>query len=58
MNKLGIKLKIKFDKRYPDGTPRKVLDTSLAKKHGWIAKTTLKEDLIKLIKILDKKLYR
>ena len=59
MNKLGIKLKIKFDKRYPDGTPRKVLDTSLAKKYGWIAKTSLKEGFDKTYKeFLDKKLYR
>ena len=31
------KFKIKFDKK-PNGTPRKVLDVSLAKKHGWTAK--------------------
>jgi len=35
------KFKIKFDKKKPNGTPRKVLDVSLAKKHGWTAKTNL-----------------
>ena len=39
---LGLKLKIKFDRFFPDGTPRKVLDISLAKKYGWVAKTDLK----------------
>ncbi len=39
---LGLKLKIKFDRSFPDGTPRKVLDVSLAKKYGWVAKTDLK----------------
>ena len=36
------KFKIKFDKKKPNGTPRKVLDVSLAKKYGWKAKTSLK----------------
>ena len=40
---LGYKLKINFKKNTPDGTPRKVLDTSLAKKYGWTAKTKLKK---------------
>ena len=31
INRLGLKLKIKFDRSFPDGTPRKVLDVSLAK---------------------------
>ena len=39
---LGLKLKIKFDRSFPDGTPRKVLDVSLARKYGWVAKTDLK----------------
>ena len=28
-------LKIKYDKRKPDGMPKKCLDISLAKKYGW-----------------------
>ena len=59
MNKLGIKLKIKFDKKYPDGTPRKVLDTSLARKYGWFAKTSLVDGFDKTFReFIDKKLYR
>ena len=35
MKKIGVKLKIKFDKRKPDGMPKKCLDISLAEKYGW-----------------------
>ena len=35
MRKIGVKLKIKFDKSKPDGMPKKCLDISLAKKYGW-----------------------
>ena len=38
---LKKKIKIKFDQSKPNGTPRKVLDVSLAKKYGWKAKTSL-----------------
>ena len=41
IKKLDLNVKIKFDKRKPDGVPRKVLDISLAKKYGWKAKTSL-----------------
>ena len=34
---------IKCDRSKPNGTPRKVLDISLAKKYGWKSKTNLKE---------------
>ncbi|MBD1140994.1 GDP-L-fucose synthase [Pelagibacterales bacterium SAG-MED39] len=37
------KVKIIFDKSKPNGTPRKVLDISLAKKYGWTAQTNIKE---------------
>ncbi|MDA7714827.1 GDP-L-fucose synthase [Candidatus Pelagibacter sp.] len=37
------KIKIRFDKSKPNGTPRKVMDVSLAKKHGWKSKIDLKE---------------
>ena len=37
------KVKIVFDKSKPNGTPRKVLDISLAKKYGWRAQTNIKE---------------
>ena len=41
------KFDIKFDKSKPNGTPRKVLDISLASKYGWKSKTNL-NDAIKL----------
>ena len=41
------KIKILFDKSKPNGTPRKLMDVSLAKKYGWKSKTNLKEAIIK-----------
>lgn len=38
-----INLKIKFDKTKPNGTFRKVLDVSLAKKYGWNSKLKLEQ---------------
>ena len=43
----GLKLKIKFDRSKPNGTPQKVLNVSLAKKYGWKAKTSLKDAIDK-----------
>ena len=37
--------KIKYDKTKPDGTPRKLLDISLAKKYNWKPKFDLMEAL-------------
>ena len=37
------KIKIRFDKTKPNGTPRKVLNIELAKKYGWVAKTDIKK---------------
>ena len=54
---LGYKLKIKFQKNTPDGTPKKVLDISLAKKYGWIAKTNLEEGFIKTLDDFISKKY-
>ena len=36
-------IKFKFDKSKPNGTPRKILDISLAKKYGWKPKFDLKD---------------
>ena len=47
MKILNVKANIVFDKTKPDGTPRKLLDISLAKKYGWRAKTTLKNGILK-----------
>ena len=41
MNKLGIKLKIVLNKNKPTGTPRKTLNTNLAKRYGWKSKINL-----------------
>ena len=41
------KIKIRFDLSKPNGTPRKVLDISLAKKYGWKPKIQLKEAILK-----------
>ena len=35
MKKLGVKLKISYDKNRLDGMPKKCVDISLAKKYGW-----------------------
>ena len=41
------KILIKYDLNKPNGTPRKVLDVSLAKKYGWCSKTKLNEAILK-----------
>ena len=43
MKKLGIKLKIRYDKRKPNGTPRKKIDCKLAKTYGWNSKFNLEQ---------------
>ena len=45
MQHLGIKLKISHQRKTPDGTYRKLLDLSLAKKYGWKNKTSLEQGL-------------
>ncbi len=41
IKKFNAKVKIKFDKSKPNGTPRKIVDTSLAKSYGWRSKYNL-----------------
>ncbi len=41
------KVRVIYDKTKPNGTPRKVLDISLAKKYGWKPKHKLKNALLK-----------
>ena len=43
MKKMNLKLKIKFNKKKPNGTPRKILDTTLARNYGWKSKFDLEE---------------
>ena len=45
MKHLGVNFKIIYKKNKPNGTMRKVLDVSLAKRHGWKYKTPLKKGL-------------
>ena len=40
---LGASLKINYDRSMMDGTPRKILDSSIARKYGWKPKHNLKE---------------
>lgn len=47
MDVLNYKTKIKYDKSKPNGTPRKVLDVSLAKKYGWKSKIDMNFGLTK-----------
>ena len=44
------KIIIKYDKFKPNGTPRKVLDISLAKKYGWKAKSNFKNSILETYK--------
>ena len=46
----GKKIKIKYDLSKPNGTPRKVLSISLAKKYGWKPKIDLEEAIRKTYK--------
>ena len=46
-NLVGFKGNIFWDNNKPDGTPRKILNISLAKKYGWRAKTSLKDAIDK-----------
>lgn len=41
MKKLNCNLKIKYDLKIPNGTSRKILNCSLAKKYGWKSKYSL-----------------
>ena len=45
MKHLGVNFKISYQKNKPNGTPRKILDVSLARKYGWKYKTPLKKGL-------------
>ena len=42
---IGYKGNIIFDAKMPSGTPRKILDSSLAKKLGWSSKISFKDGL-------------
>ena len=50
MNYMECNCKIDFDETKPNGTPKKLLDISVAKKYGWFVKTSLKEGFLKTYK--------
>ena len=50
------KITIKYDLNKPNGTPRKVLDVSLAKKYGWKSKTNLNDAILKTYAYFLKKI--
>tara|TARA_B100000575_G_C23132622_1_gene657268 strand:- start:69 stop:1013 length:945 start_codon:yes stop_codon:yes gene_type:complete len=56
--KLNLDLEIRFDHSKPDGMPRKVLDVSLAKKYGWIAKTSLSDGFDKTFEDFQKNINK
>ena len=47
MNIMDYKVPIKYDHSKPNGTVRKLLDVSLAKKYGWTSKTSIQNGLKK-----------
>ncbi|MAH97822.1 MAG: GDP-fucose synthetase [Euryarchaeota archaeon] len=50
----NINLIVKYDRSKPDGTPRKLLDISIARKYGWKPKFTLQKALTITIKDFEK----
>ena len=55
MKYFQVNLKIKNNKKMPDGVKRKLLDVSLSKKLGWNYKTNLKDGLKKTHQAFIKK---
>ena len=43
IKELNCDIQIKFDKSKPNGTPRKLLDSTLAESYGWKARVSLRE---------------
>jgi len=52
------KIKIRYDLSKPNGTPRKVLDISLAKKYGWKPNLDFKKQILKTYDSFLNKNYR
>ncbi len=50
IKELKMDLTIKFDFSKPNGTPRKIIDSSLANNYGWYAKVSLKNGFKKTYK--------
>ena len=54
IKELKLNLKIKYDKSKLTGTPRKILNSSIARKYGWKPKYSIKEGLRLTIKKFEK----
>ena len=52
------KINIKYDLSKPNGTPRKILDITLAKKYGWKPKLDLQNQILKTYESYLEKEYR
>ena len=57
MKYFNVKLKIKNNKKMPDGVKKKLLDVKLSKKLGWSYKTNLLDGLKKTHEDFLKKKY-
>ena len=55
---VGYEGSILWDKKMPNGTPRKKLDTSLLDKLGWKSKTPLEEGIKKTLKAYNRDLQK
>ena len=49
------KIEIKYDRKKPNGTPRKVMNVDLAKKYGWTSKINFNEGILKTYNSYTKK---
>ena len=56
LKELNLNLKIKKDLSKPDGTPRKILDISIAQKYGWKSKISFRAGFNKTYLEYKKKL--
>jgi GDP-L-fucose synthase len=41
LKKMNLNIKILLDRSKPNGTPRKIIDSSIARKYGWVPKIDL-----------------
>ncbi len=58
IKKLNANIKIKFDKSKPDGTPRKIVDSSIARKYGWRPKINFDEGFDLTLKFVKNNLNK
>jgi GDP-L-fucose synthase len=56
LNEINYNANIVYDKKKPDGTPRKLIDSSIANNYGWKPKISLKVGLNLVLSDLKKKI--